>query len=543
MALQLGFRPASGAKASVERENAYSRMLEFEAANALRGNRSRMERYTTLRAYYDGDNAPPEDVDQPLHVNYVQAINQKHNKYLWGQVDEGKDIVVVRAEPIATGGSVPDALREKGQKITRYVQRRMRQNKANILFYQTGLNSSILGDGFLRPIFDDRLSRCRWEQILPNYIHVRWSPVDLNDVQEVIVSYPIARADAYALYGTGGNPTWASLSLIDPRFSGFGVYWERWTYQSYQQWIDDEVVRDDPNPYQGAKVGVFGEAVPLSGVIPLVHFPNMQVGGDYYGYADCEPGLGLQDELNRRVADQGDAINNFAHPITLLRKYYDPLDQLPVGPDKMWDLGREGEAEYLQWKGSPPDVKEFVDRVLQILFDTTAMSPVAFGRAEGTQQSSVALTVKMMPTIERAQWKRMLWSEGIRELVLQTILIEERSGLSHEGFTYEDLEDFELQIEWAPMLPKDRLELVQEVIQRFVNFLISPEAALEKLGEIDPDVEWKAILAGAKKLADIGVKLQGQAAVGSSSTPGGIAKSTASPAPKGRPTGSTKSGD
>lgn len=520
-----------------DRSNAYSRILEYEQAMARRQGRDRMARYYNNREYYDGNNMPPGGTDMPLGANYVQILSQNHNSYLWGQFDEGADIIGYTFEPI---GEATDELRKLGKRIERHVYRLHRDNNANALFYQEGLNASSLGDAVLRPTWDDEEQRVRWEGIQAEYVHFRWEPTDIRKIKEVILAYPISRSDAQEMYGTAGDPAWTMGVTATPALLGFAMYWERWDKLEREVWVDNTKITDRSgnNPYVGVKLGSDGKPLVLPSVIPYIHVPNLQAGGEFYGYSDIEPAFMLQDEINRRLADQGDIISNFAHPITIVRKYYDPTSDLINAPDQIWDMGREGEAELLQWKGTPPGVDEYIERLLQVMFDTTAMSKVCFGRSEGTQQSAISLAVKMLPVTERAKWKRMLWAIAIRQLVRYSIFIEERMGVDL-GFKYEDLFKFDLKLQWAPMLPKDRLEMVQEIIQRVVNHTISVEKALTALGELEPDVEWERIKKNLEELAKLGA-LQAQAqqaAVGSSKTPGGLSKSTA----KGRPVGSTKS--
>ena len=55
------------------------------------------------------------------------------------------------------------------------------------------------------------------------------------------------------------------------------------------------------------------------------------------------------------------------------------------------------------------------------------------------------------------------------------------------GITQEHLQ-MRAKTNWYPILPKDRQQLIQEVVQRVVNKLGSIQTMMEKLGDID-DVE------------------------------------------------------
>lgn len=517
------------ASADLAKETAYTRILNFENAMCKRLGRSRMERYRVNLQYYQGENLPPDNVEQPLGINYAKGINEKHTHYLFGQYE--RDIVGWRSDTTEDS----KAAKKTAQTIADHCFQISRQNDANIVLFEGGLNGSIFGDTVFRVTWDEDEQRVRWENILPEYVHFRWHPSDINKVTEVIVAYPMPREDALAMYGTAGSPIYASPN-IDAAMFGFCMYWERWTAETFEIWIDDQAVQQLPNPFSFLDdKGIFH-----AGVIPFIHIPNGRAGGDFYGFADAEPMFLIQDELNRKLADQGDIINSFAHPITLLNKFYGDVEDLPVGPDQVWDLGPDGTAEILQWKGTPPAVAEYVETLMNIMFDLGSMSSIAYARHKGTQQSAIALAIEMMPVTEKSRWKRSFWSSALRKLMRLSVYIEQRQGVTLP-FGFDEFLKYDIQVQWAPVLPRDRMLLVNENISLVVNHLRSIEKALSELGEEDPSTERDKLLKDVEELVKLGVKLQGISLTGtaggsgSSSTPEGVNEASA----KGRPRGSS----
>ena len=510
-----------------DKQTAYARILDFENTMCRRFGRSRMERYSLNFGYYSGENLLSEDIEQPLAINYVKSLNEKHNHYLWG-LWEG-NVVSWRVKPLDDS----DEAKARAKVITDHVCALARQNELDGILVEAGLNASIFGDAVLSVAWDDVEGRVRITTLLPEYVHFRWGPTDLNDVREVIVAYPVARADAEEEYGTPGNPDWLGKGM--PGFVyGVAIYWERWTSLERERYLDDVPLEaQEPNPYVAVRVDSTGAPAVVPGIVPFIHVPNVRAGGEFYGQADAEGVFGLQDEINRKLADQGDIIGNFAHPTVILNKFYGNKDDLPVGPDVVWDLGRDGEAKILQWEGTPPAVMEYVDRLVTIMLDLAAISPVAYGRHKGTQQSAIALAIEMMPTTERARWKRLFWTSALRRLMRTAILIEERMG-AELPFSYAELLEHDLEIVWAPMLPRDRAQEVNENINRAVNRLRSIETALADLGEQDPSGERARIMQDVRELVELGAKIQGinlqGTGQGSSSLPEGASKATGRPA-------------
>lgn len=463
-----------------------------------------MERYRTAYGYFSGDNLPPDNVDQPLHINYLGAINEKQNAYLWGQWED-QDLVTWRVRPlIAHGEESPDEeAQNKARIIQRWISDLFRLNDADVLLYEAGLNGSIYGDTFLKASWDNLTQSVRLESCLPEYLHCRWDPKDYRKITEVIIAYPIDRQDAFQQYGTSGNDKIYKNVFAPQLFLGCAIYWERWTPTTFEVWIDDTSVEQRPNPY----IGLSDQGMVSPGAIPFVHIPNLRVGGEFYGFEDAYRGYELQDEINRGFADQADIVNNHAHPITLINNFYGDKDALPVGPDQVWDMGRDGIAKYLQWEGTPPMVMDYLMAIREMLFDTAAISQVSFGRHQGTQQSGLALTVEMAPTVDRAKWKRILWTIGLRQLVRLCALIQSRQG--QLPFSLEDLNRVDLRPIFAPILPRDRMTAVNENVALVNNAIRSRRRAMEDLGieEIDDDLQ--QIYEETERLAEAGFKKPG----------------------------------
>lgn len=329
----------------LQRSAALNRIMHFEMTMHKRLGMIRAQRYVRLFNYYSSQNLPPDNVEQPLSINYFKAICDKHNAALWGQYQG--NIFDWRVKPRKK--DVPDDT--TSQKIRDHLDDLMDQNDRNSLLWDASRNTSVFGDGVLRLRWDPFERRVVVESILPEWFHCRWDINNMNRLTEVIISYPIDRLDAEEMYGTSGNPS-IDYNLVNPEYlPGFAIFWEHWTPTTYRQWIGDFPIAEGPNPY--AQTDAEGNFYP--GIIPFVHIPNMRMGGEFWGYSDAEAVLFIQDEINRKMADMGDTVNNFAHPIVTLRKFNGKQSDLPVGPDAVWDLGREGEADILSCDAQLPE--------------------------------------------------------------------------------------------------------------------------------------------------------------------------------------------
>lgn len=482
-----------------------NRFLQFELSQRRRLGRPRLVQYLVNRRYYYGDNAQPDDVNQPLGIRYVPKVVNKHAHYLFGEWEQ--DIIDWVVSPLDKDDEKEQVI---AASIARAIYRIMRRCDADQLIYRGALDGGIYGDTVFKLKYDRTINGAAFETVLPEYYHAMWHPLDVGRTDEVLIAYNLDRTVAYQQFGTAGNPRYPnklSMQFLDP---GFAVVWEHWTPWEYHLAVDDQMVAKGPNMY--APIPKPGEQ-PKPAWLPFVHIPNLQVNGEYFGFGDAEPILDLQDELNMRIADFGDIINYHAHPITIVNNYYGRFEDLRTGPDVVWDMGREGEAKYLEWDGPAPGIMEYLDLLMNVLFDTSNLTGVAFGRTEQSQASGSALVVQMLPIVEVVRRKRAVWGPRLRELAthileLEAMSMEKAQFRKLYNFDPDDIARFQISPKWAPVLPRDRMNVVNENVALLVNKARSVVTALKDLGTDDPEEERERIIRDLKEFADIQLELQ-----------------------------------
>lgn len=475
----------------ISRSLALGRILHFEALMRRRLGEVRAQRYVRLHNYYAGQNLPPDNVDQPLMINYFKQIVDKHCSYLWGQYKNR--LVEMRFTPFGKDNLDPQSLDEAtkyGRKIKALWDWIYDQNRLDVTLWQASHNAGLYGDGVLEIQYNPFERRVQIESILPEYFHAMWEISNMQKLEEVVIAYPIDRIMALERYGTSGNDQFLGYKAVNPNYlPGIGILWKRWSHTSTQVWVDDTCVLNENNPYmptQGSNI--------FPGVIPFIHIPNMAAGSEYFGYGDAEAILFLQDELNRRMADMGDVVNVHAHPIVTLQKFTGDTNDLPVGPDAIWDLGREGEASRLEGTGPGPEVMNYVDAVKKAMHETSGMPETAYGSHSGgtSHNSGIALAMAMMPVVERAKWKRLRWKQAMKELVKMSFYILQNRDpqlLEALGLDYQKMLMYNIEPLFADVLPKEQLQVVNEAVATYSNAVRSLERTLEGLGEEDIQTE------------------------------------------------------
>jgi hypothetical protein len=469
------------------KQDAYSRILNWEAVMTMRRGKSRLIRYRQAYEYYSGENMKPEEYVQPLEINYLRATCEAHASYLWGQWEpQGRILNWSVAAKVGKGD------KDKISEIEQWLYGLFSGSEE--LLYAAGMNQSIYGDCILIPRYDPIREEIRPESVLPEYFHCKWSSHDVTDLREVIISYPIDRQEAEEQYSTRGDPLYSVSSGYATRFA---IYWEHWTREKVEVYIDNRKVDEYPNPYSDKD---------LPGLIPFIHIPNVRSGGEFYGSSDIEAVYALQDELNRKMGDTGDIISYAAHPIILVKNYFGKVTQLPIGPDAIWDMGREGTAEYLSGGKPPVDIEKYIDKLLEIIQDLAYMPAAAFGRSETAQASALALAMEMMPVTQRVNWKRLHWKQGLINYAHIAARLAEKEGIL--PFARKDLTRYTFEPNFAPVLPKDRASTILENVSLVSSGLRTVKRALDDLGERDSARQALEVLDELREKLAMGMAVQ-----------------------------------
>ena len=79
--------------------DAYTRILNWEAAITRRRGTSRMARNRNNWLYYSGEVLPPGQTSQPLEINYLRATCEAHASYLWGQWEPQGSLITWAVRP------------------------------------------------------------------------------------------------------------------------------------------------------------------------------------------------------------------------------------------------------------------------------------------------------------------------------------------------------------------------------------------------------------------------------------------------------------
>lgn len=439
-------------------------------------------RFQVLEDYYRGNifnrtvDGPDSDGEQkpllyPVGANLCKTLCLSMADSLFGEWDEAG----VMIEPARTVDVTPSILES-----IRLTESILRASRANSRFWELDLDRQKFGGGILKINATMSMPFSNWSRIQATDFYPVVDPNNEDRFLAVKVVSKISKEQAKLKYGYDGDKSEVPVREI-------------WDTKSYSFHVDDKQLAE----YSG--VNPFG-------VVPFVYIPRFR-SSSWWGESLIDDIRMVQDELNMRLGDLGEAINYNAHPTrygrNLPRKFN--AKNYPLGANVMWDLGRafsgapEPEVGIMEAKNPVPSgTFEYIQWLYDWARTSVFAPPIAFGEDNGGgQRSGVTLEIRMWPLIKAVRRSRSYLVTGITNaLEITSRILEQRKAATPE--VIKAMRDGSIVPSFSSIMPRDKAALVDEVVKRLSTNppSISLTEALKILGspaveesEIDKMVE------------------------------------------------------
>ena len=384
--------------------------------------RDRLRRYREYLEWYEGKRgAPPaRGRDRVLNFNYARAVVEKGAAYL---------VTDHRPTVTATDGDADTRRRESAAQ--RALDEAWDANDLVRLDLETEVDTSVLGDGAYKVVWDDREQQVRVTAPDVQGLFAWWAGDDVRRLWRVASRYELpAEQLAQRL---GREPR----AVAGQRARSSDVV-ELWTDARFELWVDGELAETRPNPY---------------GAIPFVIFPNLPRPKQFWGISDIEPLRESLSELNRALTQLSRILELSGNPIAVLENVEDARD-IAVQPGAVWELPEQARAyllDLLQGGGVRLHV-EYTELIYRTLHDLSEIPRVAFGDSGG-DRSGVALQLELDPLLRKVARKRLTRTGALRRrdsLILR--VLAHHSGQSFDGVRTD--------ISWGPVFSRDPASLI-----------------------------------------------------------------------------------
>lgn len=435
-----------------------------------------------------------EDKKYPLGINLFKTACFNHRAVLFG---EYADKVLTFQSEEKTGAA---------QAAEKAVERGWSDSHRNSLLLEAGLMSPIFGGHVFRIAYDPVRERAFFRLIQPTIFFPVWNDDDYHELLEVFVQYEVdARTAALRFNVDLGDAITANIL-------------EHWTQDYYEFTVNGKPAYwDRQHAYPIAGKNDYIDPATGRGIIPFEYFPFDRV-GEFYGIPLGKDDMALVDEYNRRMGDMGDAVMDSTHqPMFLVnrpkgKKGLERIDRVGLNDLGMPAPGQK-DPNVFSVKGS--DIGPTHMAWLELVRDTARSGmftpAVSYGEDEGSQRSALTLAFRMWPTTSKVRATRGLWNDCFRSLHHKFLIVVATRGGYNVGRERSSVEVATVP-QWAVMLPRDREQLVNEIVIRKQAGIISTMRAIQLLESEDTawiEEEMARIEADKKAEMDQQIRLAG----------------------------------
>lgn len=269
-------------------------------------------------------------------------------------------------------------------------------------------------------------------------------------------------------------------------------------------WIDrrfDSPDDEDPKSRVHNVVRVLGRVVEYRSFpwrqLPWVYWENTDE-RDAYGWSDIAGVIDINDELNRRLSQQGDVLGMYADPRFQLLGTIPGRDvEMPIGGELV-SLQDTERIEQILTRIDVYPTQQHVQSLMDLLYMVSGLPPIVWGLIANAQTSGRALTASWKATETRLSSKLMRNQQSLDQML--GIMLDYAHVYRWQGseiiFADRNGERFD-DIRWAipPMEPRDFQEVTMDAITRRDAGLTTTVKAMRDTGDEQAEDTWEEVLA------------------------------------------------
>lgn len=351
----------------------------------------------------------------------------------------------------------------------------LNNSRANTLLWEVELDRNVFGGCPIKILPDMAMpGHIRWSRIPLEGFFPVWNPDNPDELLEVYVVVEMTCEQAKATYN------FDSTGQIVRRV-------EHWTHTGYENYLDNK------------RIDAFSGINPW-GIVPFVYVPRFR-SNSWWGDSLTEEIIPVQDDLNMKLGDIGDAINYNAHPVRWgvnLPASFNARN-FPIGINSMWDLGRsfagfKPEVGLLEAKNPiPSGTYDYLNFLFNWSRTSVFMPPIALGDDNGGgQRSGATLEIRMLPMIRAVKRSRSYLGAALSQaLVISGKILQQKRFPDVSTRAVQRFLNGSLIPRFETILPQDHQAIVDEVVKLLSSEpkSISIETAQKILGRGTGEVE------------------------------------------------------
>lgn len=380
----------------------------------------------------------------------------------------------------------------------------MRRDGLPLKAYQATRRKNLYGFSWLKvwPNLGDRRPTS-YAVRNPTTVYPIWSSREPGETEAVLVAYQISATKAAMLYPELGLSTSGGKLVAG---SDSGVHRDlndRWVNEARTMlWIEEYWWREVEYDREGQRTdSMVGCAVRVLNKIvkrrtytdwyklPWVYFENTDE-RDAYGWSDVAGVIDINDEINRRLSQQGDIIGLYSAPRFQLLNTIGSRDIEMPGPFELISLQDQEKIEQILTRIDTFPAQQHFQALIELLHRVSGLPPIVWGLIANAQTSGRALSASWKATETRLAPKILRDEQSYRDYLDLVLMYAERYNWRGARDLYRDMdgEPFrDFRWDFPPMEPRDFLEVTQNEITKRDAGMTTTVKAMRAMGDEDAE--------------------------------------------------------
>ena len=500
----LGDRPDT----SIAGSDAPSNIGQFDAITARNAKygewRSKFNGVYTSQAQANASSSSSEaSYRWPTRANLYKTYCLLHAAALWGRSDGPRDVDLFELEidktiPGVGGREMVEAVPALKDALVYW------WNCQRNVLRLASITQQWAGGCILKLTWNPGLPTAVYGAVLEcvepeNFVPV-WDPINYDVLYAAKIAFFVPPPVAVEKYGV------SEFAAEQMARNGMILVTETWTHTDFRILLGEGTDQRPallngkpwlgPNPWRSPATG--------KTIIPVWYIPRFRSEG-FYGDSLVADMGGAVDEYNKALSDIGDALNEASHISGVVADNHaagartQQAQSIPLPAGDILNLGitptggQQGRYWPVQAPDVPPITDKYVERLNNLLDALSFVTPSMRGESPGAA-SGYALTVNMLPTLYLLDVMRDAWVNaivgrgGINEcLGTMWLLNQNLRGPTVDvpgGITERALMAAQ-HMKMRHMVPRDRLQTIQEIAQLAANGILPPRELIARLGDVD----------------------------------------------------------
>ena len=351
------------------------------------------------------------------------------------------------------------------------------ENKLQVQFYESALGNSYFGDG----LFKVRIGKRRAVDPKPTVI-----------IEDITPKIYFPNIDGYNVRQEPDKITLAwTLKIGDKEYLRKEIHEPRKIHNELWLLKGNEIAAQANISELGIE-GLQEEEDTKIDDLLVIHVPNWKTGATHFGISDYNDLTSLFYAINNRMTKTENILDKHSDPILALPEgVLDEEGQVKKSQLHMFEVpdgaGDKAKPEYIVWNASLENNFKHIEKLVEMLFMTSEVSPDILGMGQGQSESGRALKLKLLRTIAKSQRKRLYYDHAIKQTLLVAQRLAKAHGAQVMGKTLSG-EPVVPDLEWMDGIPIDEMEQVELEEKKIDAGLTSKEDAIMRIEGVDEDV-------------------------------------------------------